>query len=54
MHIQPRYKINSICSATGKEIEVIIKNEKIEYVNNPNLRVLHINLDKHLNWAASC
>ena len=47
-------KINSICSATGKEIEVIIKNEKIEYVNNPNLRVLHINLDKHLNWAASC
>ncbi len=47
-------RINSICSATGKEIEIVIKNEKIEYVNNPNLRVLHINLDKHSNWAASC
>ncbi|KPI51245.1 hypothetical protein IM33_13120 [Clostridioides difficile] len=47
-------RINSICSATGKEIEIVIKNEKVEYVNNPNLRVLHINLDKHSNWAASC
>lgn len=47
-------RINSICSATGKEIEIVIKNEKIEYVNNLNLRVLHINLDKHSNWAASC
>lgn len=47
-------RINSICSATGKEVEIVIKNEKIEYVNNPNLRVLHINLDKHSNWAASC
>lgn len=47
-------RINSICSATGKEIEIFIKDEKIEYVNNPDLRVLHINLDKHSNWAASC
>lgn len=47
-------RINSMCSVTGKEIEIFIKDEKIEYVNNPHLRVLHINLDKYSNWAASC
>ncbi|HBE9443083.1 alkylmercury lyase [Clostridioides difficile] len=47
-------RINSICSVTGREVEIVIKNEKIEYVNNPSLRVLHINLDKYSNWAANC
>lgn len=46
--------INSKCYVTGKEINISIKNDKVVYLNNPDLRVLHLNLDKHENWAASC
>lgn len=46
--------INSNCSETGKDINIIIKDGKLDYVNNMDLRVLHINLDKHANWASSC
>lgn len=47
-------EINSICSVTGQEINLSIKDKKLESINNEDLRVLHINLEKHENWAASC
>ena len=47
-------KINSMCCVTGKEIEIDIKDNNIDYINNSNLCVLHINLEKYENWAASC
>lgn len=46
--------IKSRCYVTGNEINISIKNGKITSLNNPNLRVLHLNLDKHENWAANC
>lgn len=46
--------ISSRCYVTGKEINISIKDGKIVSLNNPNLRVLHLNLAKHANWAASC
>lgn len=47
-------EINSICSVTGKEINISIEDKKLKYINNEDLRVLHINLEKYENWAASC
>lgn len=47
-------EINSICSVTGQEIKILIKDKKLKNINNKDLRVLHINLEKHKNWAASC
>lgn len=46
--------VNSMCYITGKEINISIKNGEIVHLNNPDIRVLHLNLDKHENWAASC
>lgn len=46
--------INSMCCVRGTEINIRVKDEQIEYVNNQDLRVLHVNLDKHSEWAASC
>jgi hypothetical protein len=46
--------INSKCYVTGKNINISIKDGDIISINNPDLRVLHLNLDKHENWAASC
>ena len=47
-------EINSICSVTGREINISIKDKKLQNINNEDLRVLHINLEKYENWAASC
>lgn len=47
-------KINSMCNVTGQEINIELKNNKIDKINNNKLRVLHINLEKYNNWAASC
>lgn len=47
-------EINSVCSSTGNPINLKIKNGKVEYVNNPDLRIIHINLEKHSEWASSC
>lgn len=46
--------IRSNCYVTGNEISISIKDGKITSLNNPNLRVLHLNLNKHENWASSC
>lgn len=46
--------IKSRCYVTGNEINISIKDGKITSLNNPDLRVLHLNLDKHENWAANC
>ena len=46
--------INSKCCVTGKEINISIRDGKIISLNNPNLRVLHLNLKKYENWASSC
>jgi hypothetical protein len=46
--------INSMCCVTGQEIKIRVEDEQIKYVSNPNLRVLHVDLDKHSEWAASC
>ena len=47
-------EINSACSSTGKEICLKVDSGNVEYVNNPDLRVIHINLEKHSEWASSC
>lgn len=47
-------EINSACSSTGKEIYLKVDSGNVEYVNNPDLRVIHINLEKHSEWASSC
>jgi len=47
-------ELNSICSSTGKEIKLKIKDGEIIYVNNKDLRIIHINLEKHAEWASSC
>lgn len=47
-------EINSVCSSTGKEICLKVDNGKLGYINNPDLRVIHINLEKHSEWASSC
>lgn len=46
--------IKSRCYVTGNDINISIKDGKITSLNNPDLRVLHLNLDKHENWAANC
>lgn len=46
--------IKSRCYVTGNEINISIKDGKVTSLNNPDLRVLHLNLDKHENWAANC
>ncbi|CEK32804.1 alkylmercury lyase [[Clostridium] sordellii] len=46
--------INSKCYVTGEDINISIRDGKISSINNPDLRVLHLNLDKYANWAASC
>lgn len=46
--------INSRCYTTGKEINISIRDGKLESINNPDLRILHINLDKYEDWASSC
>lgn len=46
--------IKSRCYVTGNEINISIKDGKVTSLNNPDLRVLHLNLDKHENWASSC
>lgn len=46
--------INSKCYVTGKEMNISIKDGKITSINNPDLRVLHLNLDKYENWSANC
>lgn len=46
--------INSKCYVTGKEINISIRDGKVSSLNNPDLRVLHLNLEKHENWASSC
>lgn len=46
--------IKSMCSVTGREINIQIKDKKLYAINNENLRILHINLEKYENWAASC
>lgn len=47
-------EINSVCSSTGKEICLKVDNGNLGYINNPDLRVIHINLEKHSEWASSC
>lgn len=47
-------EINSMCCVTGDKIKINIKDNKIDYINNQDLRVLHIDLEKYENWAASC
>lgn len=47
-------EINSICSSTGNEINIELKDGKINKINNNDLRILHIDLEKYENWAASC
>lgn len=47
-------EINSSCSSTGKEISLKVNSGNVEYVNNKDLRVIHINLEKHSEWASSC
>jgi hypothetical protein len=46
--------IDSVCNITSKEINIKLKDNKLHSINNDDLRILHINLDKHENWAASC
>ncbi|WP_297134254.1 MerB-like organometallic lyase SaoL [Terrisporobacter sp.] len=46
--------IKSMCNVTGKEINIKIRDKKIHDINNEDLRILHINLEKYENWAASC
>lgn len=46
--------IKSRCYVTGNEINISIKDGKITSLNNSDLRVLHLNLNKHENWAANC
>lgn len=47
-------EINSKCMVTQKEINIKIKNNKISYVNNKDIYVLHVNIDNYSNWASSC
>ncbi|MGX6592211.1 MerB-like organometallic lyase SaoL [Cetobacterium ceti] len=47
-------EINSICSETGEEIKIIIKNGKVTKYSPENIHVLHVDLEKFKNWAANC
>lgn len=46
--------IKSKCYVTGKQINISIRDGKVSSLNNSDLRVLHLNLEKHENWASSC
>lgn len=46
--------IKSMCCVTGNEVEISVVDDKVDYVNNDSLRILHLNLDKFENWAANC
>lgn len=46
--------IKSKCYTTGQDINISIRNGKISYINNPDLRILHLNLSKYENWASNC
>ncbi len=46
--------INSMCMMTEKPININIIDGSIDYTNDPELRVLHVNISKYQNWASSC
>lgn len=47
-------EINSMCSVTGEKIKICIKDGNIDYINNKNLRILHVNLEKYDSWSSNC
>lgn len=47
-------EILSECSECGEKIKIEIKNGKIKRVSSKNIRVLHVDLNKHKNWSGSC
>ena len=46
--------INSMCAATGKEIELKVDNGKVLYTNNPGMHIIHVDLLKNTDWANAC
>lgn len=46
--------INSMCAATGKEIELKVDNGKVLYTNNPGMYIIHVDLLKNNDWANAC
>lgn len=46
--------INSMCAATGKEIELKVDNGKVLYTNNPGMYIIHVDLLKNTDWANAC
>ena len=47
-------EVNSVCSSTGKPLKLMVSDGKVVYTDNPDLRIIHINLEKHSEWASSC
>ena len=47
-------EVNSVCSSTGKPLKLKVSDGKVVYTDNPDLRIIHINLEKHSEWASSC
>lgn len=46
--------IESSCCVTGKEVRLRVEDEAIKNLNNKDIRILHVDLDKHAEWAANC
>lgn len=49
-----KVSINSICSSTGKEINLKIKDGKVLETNNPDMYIIHVDLLKNTDWANAC
>lgn len=46
--------INSLCSVSGKEIQIRIEDGKIVDKNADDIYAIHMDLNTSDNWAASC
>ncbi|SHK11651.1 Alkylmercury lyase [Hathewaya proteolytica DSM 3090] len=46
--------VESVCSNTGKSVRVEIRDGKLYDFNPPTLHALHVDLNRHTDWASSC
>jgi alkylmercury lyase-like protein len=47
-------KVESVCSNSGKPINIEIKDGRLVEYNNEDIHVLHVDLNKNSNWSGSC
>lgn len=46
--------ISSKCSNTGEDVNVVIENGQLTSYKPTDLHILHVDLNKNLNWSGNC